>query len=55
MTEGKTQMSIWLPDDLARWLRVTAAARGTTRSQVIKELIEAEQNRQAAYSPPATH
>lgn len=43
MTEGKTQMSIWLPDDLARWLRVTAAARGITRSQLVLELIEAEQ------------
>jgi hypothetical protein len=43
MTEGKTQMSIWLPDDLARWLRVTAASRGITRSQLVLELLEQEQ------------
>ena len=43
MTEGKTQMSLWLPDDLARWLRITAAARGITRSQLIVEMIEEAQ------------
>lgn len=43
MTEGKTKMSVWLPDDLARWLRVTAAQRGVTRSQLVLELLEAEQ------------
>jgi hypothetical protein len=40
MTEGKTQMSIWLPDDLARWLRVVAAARGISRSQLVQEWAE---------------
>jgi hypothetical protein len=43
MTEGKTQMSIWLPYDLARWVRVTAAARGITRSQLVLELVEEAQ------------
>jgi predicted DNA-binding protein len=43
MTEGKTQMSIWLPDELAKWLRVTAAARGITRSQLILEMVEEAQ------------
>jgi hypothetical protein len=43
MTEGKTQMSIWLPEDLARWLRVQAAARGITRSQFVIEMIEEAQ------------
>lgn len=43
MTEGKTQMNIWLPDDVARWLRVTAAARGITRSQLVLELVEEAQ------------
>jgi hypothetical protein len=47
MTEGKTQMSIWLPDDLARWLRVTAAARGITRSQLVLELLEQEQREES--------
>jgi hypothetical protein len=43
MTEGKTQMSIWLPDALAKWVRVTAAARGITRSQLVLELVEEAQ------------
>jgi hypothetical protein len=37
------QISVWLPPELVTWLRVTAAARGITRSQVILELLEAEQ------------
>jgi hypothetical protein len=43
MTEGKTQMSLWLPNDLARWVRVTAAARGIPRSQLVVEMIEEAQ------------
>ncbi len=39
----KVQMSIWLPEDLARWLRVTAAAKGITRSQLVLEMIEEAQ------------
>jgi hypothetical protein len=40
---AKVQMSVWLPEDLARWLRVTAAARGITRSQLVLEMIEEAQ------------
>lgn len=43
MTERKVQISVWLPEYTARWLRVTAAARGITRSQLVLELLEAEQ------------
>jgi hypothetical protein len=39
----KVQMNFWLPDDAAKWLRVTAAARGITRSQLVLEMIEEAQ------------
>lgn len=43
---GKKQISAWLTEDACRWLRVTAAERGITRSQVIEELIKKEQAEQ---------
>ena len=43
MTEGKTKMPIYLPADLARWLRVKAAERGISRSQLILEMVEEAQ------------
>jgi metal-responsive CopG/Arc/MetJ family transcriptional regulator len=43
MTEGKTKMPVYLPENLARWLRVTAAERGISRSRLITELVEKAQ------------
>jgi Ribbon-helix-helix protein, copG family len=45
MTEGKTKMPIYLPADLARWLRVKAAERGISRSQLVEEWAEAERGK----------
>jgi hypothetical protein len=39
----RRQISVWVRNDLVRWLRVRAAERDITRSQLIEELIEAEQ------------
>jgi metal-responsive CopG/Arc/MetJ family transcriptional regulator len=43
MAEAKTKMPIYLPENLARWLRVTAAERGISRSQLILEMVEEAQ------------
>jgi metal-responsive CopG/Arc/MetJ family transcriptional regulator len=48
MAETKQQISVWLPGRLVRWLRVTAAERGTSRSRIVEELIEAEQQDDSA-------
>jgi hypothetical protein len=43
MASDKQQISIWLPRGFVRWLRVRAAERGISRSQLIEDLIAAEQ------------
>jgi predicted DNA binding CopG/RHH family protein len=48
VANGNQQISVRLPPDKVTWLRVTAAARGITRSQLILELIEAEQGQSAS-------
>ena len=45
MEPGTRQTTVWLTDGLYQWLRREAFERSVSQSQVIRDLIEAEQAR----------